>query len=937
MIKLVKPAPANSGTEKKAAAKPATAKKALVKQASVRAAAEKKAAAKPAPEKKSPIKKTAIKPVPDNKIPSRKAATKQVQNFDTALPERRSRLSIPPIVGVGASAGGLEALEHFLKNVPEDSGIAFVVVQHLDPTCKGMLPELLQRATSMSVMQITNRMKIKPNCVYVIPPNKDLSILHGALHLLEPVEPRGLRLPVDFFLRSLAQDRRELAIGVILSGMGSDGTLGFRAIKDKAGLTLVQSPSSAKFDGMPRSALDAGQADIVAPAEELPAKILAYLNSTRLVRHPEHDPEIKSQSSLAQIVILLRERTGSDFSLYKKNTVYRRIERRMGLHQIETLSGYVRYLRENSQELDLLFKELLIGVTSFFRDQMVWDYLKKEAIPALLAAHPGGKILRAWVPACSTGEEAYSLAIVFKEALELIKPKGRFTLQIFATDLDSDAISRARQGMYPANIAADVSPERLSRFFNLEETGFRVAKEIREMVVFAPQNIIMDPPFTKLDILTCRNLLIYFGQELQNRLIPLFHFALARSGILLLGGAETIGNFTSLFAQVDAKVRLYRSLDTPTGPALDFPTKHFPVVQVVQNEPGVMLSPLNLQALADQLLLQNYSPPAVLVNVEGDILYINGRTGKYLEPAAGKANWNIHAMARDELRYQLARALKRAVRQKNTVVLENIQITQGKGEVQSCTVTVEAIKKPEGLSGMVLIVFADVAMVKPAKAMPGKRDDASAVELERAREEIQIIREEMQTSQEELTSTNEELQSTNEELQSTNEELTTSKEEMHSLNEELQTVNAELQSKVEDLSWMNNDMRNLLNSIDIATIFLDSALNVRRFTNQTTTIFNLIPGDVGRPLTDITNELRYRQLQQDAQSVLDTLVSCEKEIPARDGRWFKVRVMPYRTFEKVIDGVVITCADITAFKRLEEELRANAPNTPATSGTGSAA
>jgi len=571
----------------------------------------------------------------------------------------------------------------------------------------------------------------------------------------------------------------------------------------------------------------------------------------------------------------------------------------------------------------LLFKELLIGVTNFFRDPQVWDYLEKETLPALLAASPNGKVLRAWVPACSTGEEAYSLAIVFKEALEQIKPHARYSLQIFATDLDQDAIDKARAGFFPANIAADVSPERLERFFIADEHGYRVAKEIREMVVFAPQNIIMDPPFTKLDILTCRNLLIYLGPELQAKLMPLFHYVLNRNGILLLGSAETVGSFTSLFAPLDNKARLYRRLDNTlrTG-KIDFPAK-FPVSLPLMQEPRRTVNPAtNLQFQADQFLLQNFTPAAVLVNAEGDILYINGRTGKYLEPAAGKANWNIYAMARDGLRHQLSNALKKVVRQTGTVMLKDLRI-EGSGEADpNVNITVQLIEKPELLHGMVMMVFSAAAPpAASAAAGSSQLNHAQQGELERAREEIQIIREEMQTSQEELTATNEELQSTNEELQSTNEELTTSKEEMQSLNEKLQTVNTELQSKVDDLSLLNNDMKNLLNSTDIATIFLDEALHVQRFTTQATQFFKLIAGDVGRPLSDIVTDLRYPELQEDVCGVLRTLMFSEKQITTGDGRWFKVRIMPYRTLENVIDGVVLTFTDITAAKQLEAELR----------------
>src|ERR1039458_4911819 len=462
-------------------------------------------------------------------------------------PASRANVSFP-IVGIGASAGGLEALEQFLGHVPAGSGMAFVIVQHLDPTHKGVMPELLQRVTSMKVIQVKDRTKVRPDCVYVIPPNKDMSILHGVLYLLEPVAPRGLRLPIDFFLRSLAQDQEGRSIGVILSGMGSDGTLGLRAIKEKAGVVLVQDPATAKFDSMPRSAMDAGLADIVAPVDELPGKINAYLQRTPLVHTPEMALADKTQSALDKVIILLRTHTGHDFSLYKRNTFNRRIERRMGIHQINKIADYVRYLQENSQELDLLFKELLIGVTSFFRDPAAWEELRKKILPALIASRPAGHVLRAWGPGCSTGEEAYSLAMVFKEVMEKIKARKKMTLQVFATDLDKDAIDKARQGIYPENICADVSPQQMSRFFKKDERGCRVTTEIREMVIFAPQSLIMDPPFTKLDILSCRNLMIYLAPQMQKKLIPLFHYSLSPGGILFLGSAETVGTFTDLFA-----------------------------------------------------------------------------------------------------------------------------------------------------------------------------------------------------------------------------------------------------------------------------------------------------------------------------------------------------------------------------------------------------
>jgi chemotaxis methyl-accepting protein methylase len=837
-----------------------------------------------------------------------------------------------PIVGIGTSAGGLEALEHFLGHVPKGSGLALVIVQHLDPTRKGIMPELLQRHTGMKVLQVKDRTLVQPNCVYVIPPNKDMSILHGVLHLLEPTSPRGLRLPIDFFLRSLAEDRQEHSIGVILSGMGSDGTLGLRAIKEKGGVVLVQDPATAKFDGMPRSAMDAGLADIVAPVDDLPARILAYLKRTPLARTSEAPLEDKTQSALEKAIILLRTHTGHDFSLYKRNTLHRRIERRMGIHQIHKIAGYVRYLQENTQELDLLFKELLIGVTSFFRDPAAWEELRKKILPALIASRPDGQVMRAWVAGCSTGEEAYSLAMVFKEVVEKLKPRKKISLQVFATDLDKDAIDKARQGIYPENICADVAPQRMSRFFTKEDNGCRVRKEIREMVIFAPQSLIMDPPFTKLDILSCRNLLIYLAPEMQKKLFPLFHYSLTPGGVLFLGNAETVGTFTDLFTPLNQKLRLFRRTTTALrSEPIEFPSSFAPPLPAGAEPLGMAKPNASLQSLADQIVLERYAAPTVLVNDKGNILYVSGRTGKYLEPAAGKANWNIFAMAREGLRYDLSNAFHKALEQDAPVVIRGLQLGAN-GTKQHVDISVQRLAEPEALRGLVMIAFTDVpaplAAVAPGHSgQTGKSSARSTrvAELQRkfqqARLEAQSIREEMQTSQEELRSTNEEQQSTNEELQSTNEELTTSKEEMQSLNEELQTVNNELQSKVDELSRANNDMKNLLNSTDIATLFLDKNLNVRRFTTQATKIIKLIPGDVGRPITDLASDLLYPELTADAREVLRKLGFAEKPITTRDGRWFTVRIMPYRTLDDRIDGLVITFSDITVAKTLEAKLR----------------
>lgn len=834
-----------------------------------------------------------------------------------------------PIVGIGASAGGLEAIEQFLGGVPAESGMAFVVVQHLAPNRHGMLPELLQRATPMVVRQAENRMKIKPDCIYVIPPNKDLSILHDTLYLLDPAARPGLRLPIDSFFCTLADDRRERAIGVILSGMGSDGTRGLQAISERGGLALVQDPATARFDAMPHSAINARLADIVAPPGDLARLLISCLQHPHRPLPPPPLPVSESESrrsAFEEICILLRAQTGHDFSLYKKSTIYRRVERRMGVHRLGGIADYVRFLQNNPQEIELLFKELLIGVTSFFRDPAAWAYLQEAVLPGMIGTATDADPLRAWVAGCSSGEEAYTLAMIFREAVD--KVAHRVDLQIFATDLDQDAIARARQGCYPSSIARGLSPERLARFFVEGNGRYRVCQEIRQMVVFAPHNVTMDPPFTRLDILICRNLLIYLGPDLQKRLLPLFHYSLKPGGTLFLGSAESIGNFSELFSPVEAKARIYRRIDIKQKPLdVDFPTRHCDDTPTSPSIRSPDMTLANFQTLAEQLLLQKFSPAAVLTNADGDILFINGRTGKYLEPAAGKANWNIHAMARDGLRQELMLALPKALRTSEAVIAQNLRI-ENDGETQHVDLTVHPIDEPPPLRRMALIIFADVAAAKPqSKHRTGRQAvDKRVAELEQAllktREENQRIREEMQTSQEELKSANEELQSTNEELQSTNEELTTSKEEMQSLNEELQTVNAELQSKVDEWSAASNDMKNLLNSTDIATIFLDNALHVRRYTSQATRIFKLIPGDIGRPLADIVHKLDYLELQNDAHEVLRTLAFSEKQIASNDGHWYGVRIMPYRTLENVIDGVVITFIDISDAKRLEAELRA---------------
>ena len=833
-------------------------------------------------------------------------------------------------MGIGASAGGLAPLEAFLGNIPPHSGLAYVVVQHLDPTHKALLTEILQRATAMPVREAGHNMRIEPDCVYVIPPDTELSIVKGMLHLATPVEPRGMRLPINVLFSSLASTQGERAIAVVLSGMGSDGTLGLQAVKAVGGLTVVQQPDTAQFDAMPKSAIAAACADIIAPPAELPARILDFVAKVPDPATPAGDePEpLQKPEPLERILGLLLQKTRHDFSLYKPSTLHRRIGRRMAIHEIETLEGYADFMQKNPQESNLLFKELLIGVTNFFRDTAPWEYLVDTELPNLFARRKSEHKLRAWVIGCSTGEEAYSLAIVFSEAIRQRQEFRDFTLQIFATDLSPEAIETARRGRYPAAISETVSAKRLAQFFTSSDNGYEIKSEIRDMVLFAQQDVVLDPPFTRLDLIACRNLLIYFDAALQRRLIPLFHYSLRDGGILLLGSSETVGKFSNLFKPIKSNLRLYQRQDDAFSTGVDFMVKSFPPLSKMTKENPVPTidhtSNDNLQAAANQVLLQVYAPAAVVINGDGDILYISGRTGKYLEPAAGKANWNIHAMVREGLRAPISVALKKSASEGEPQNLHGLHVPlPGVGD-QRVDVTIHPLREPPALRGMTMIVFRDIAQAPVApRKHKGKFRIAAFHEsdLQRYRDEIQTLRDEARASREELQSANEELQSTNEELQSTNEELTTSKEEMQSMNEELQTINAEMQSKLDELVLAQSDMSNLLNSIEIAILFLDHDLNVRRYTDRMTKIVNIRLSDVGRPFSDLTSNLQYPELHEDALETLRTLSVSEKQIHATDGRWFSVRIMPYRRLDNVIDGVVITFVDITATKKLEQHLR----------------
>ena len=831
------------------------------------------------------------------------------------------------IVGIGASAGGLEACERFFANMPAKTGMAFILVAHLDPTHASIMPELLQKSTKMKVLQVKDGMKVQPDSVYVIPPNRDLGILNGTLQLIDPLEAPGHRMPIDYFLRTLAEDQKERAICIILSGMGTDGSLGLRAIKGELGMVMTQEPTTAKYAGMPQSAMATGLVDYLLPPEKMADELVKY------VKYANHElappiPALEGRTSdqFQKIFILLRSHTGHDFSSYKPTTIRRRIERRMNVHQIENLPNYVRYLQANPDEIEGLFKELLIGVTSFFRDPEAFEVLAKKIVPKLLAKKGVNDPIRVWIPGCASGEEAYSVAIILRECMDELN--RHFDVQIFATDIDPNAIDTSRAGVYPGSIALDVRADRLKRFFVKANEHYRIKKDIREMLVFAVQNIIKDPPFTKLDLLCCRNVLIYLDSGLQKKLLPLFHYSLNPDGILFLGTSETIGKFMDLFAVVDKKWKIFKCKESKlaTQTLVEFPVM-VPATKEGHTKDKEPVEPRVAQ-MAEKVLLENFVPPSVIINERGEILYIHGRTGKYLEPAPGEASLNIFEMARDGLKLELPPAIRKVISQKREVSCKGVEM-QYEGSFQTVNVTVRPVKEPEAMRGLLMVTFVDiptpeqVASAKKGRS-PAKKPTNRIKQLEQVlvhtRENLQITIEELETSNEELRSTNEELQSTNEEMQSANEEMESSKEELQSLNEELTTVNAELQSKNDELLEIYNDLRNLLNSIQVPTIFLNNDLSIKRFTEHATRTFNLIGTDLGRPLGHIVSKLKYEKLIEDAQEVLNTLASREVEVETTDNHWYLMRILPYRTVDNIIDGVVVTFLDLHEQKMAIERI-----------------
>ncbi len=859
---------------------------------------------------------------------------------------QQSRRALFPIVGVGASAGGLEAFTQLLKTLGSGTEMAYVLVQHLDPSHESALTDLLARATEMPVRQVTDATPVEPNHVYVIPPNVDMTISQGILRLTPRTATRGHHMPIDRFLRSLAEDQRSNAIGIILSGTASDGTLGLVAIKAEGGITFAQDEKSAKFDGMPQNAIAAGCVDFVLPPDAIGRELarirahpyLAPSSSARTAELvPDGDPRLKD------ILHLLRTANEVDFSDYKPATVKRRILRRMALQRIGKLKEYVQFLRHHPSEVEALYEDILIKVTSFFRDPDAFEALKTEVFPSILKHRSPVEPIRIWVPGCSTGEETYSQAIALLEFLR--KRRADIPFQLFGTDLGQGSIEKARAGIYPQSIAADVSPERLQRFFVKVEGGYRINKMIRDVCVFARQNLLQDPPFSRIDVISCRNVLIYLGPVLQKRIMPIFHYALRPRGFLMLGGAEgVIGTASDLFELMDRKHKIYCRKSTASGLHFDFAASRYSFEagniasgkETQQREGGVHL--MDLHKEADRLLLTKYSPVAVVINDDMEVLESRGHVGLYLELAPGRASFNVLKMAREGLLFDLQSAINEAKKEKEGVPVrkENVQIERN-GEVKDVNLEITAFKVVSGSGRHFLIMFEDsrpavkgelaetmAAEAKLGKGGKEKRSGQSShlkQELAATKRYLHSIVEDKEASNEELQAANEEILSSNEELQSTNEELQTAKEELESTNEELHTVNEELHNRNFELTEANTDLVNLLSSVNIAMVMLGRDLRIRRVTPGGGKRFGFLLTDVGRPITNIRPNIDVPDLEQMILEVINTVSVKERDVQDREGHWYSLRILPYKTLEDTIEGAVLTLVDINDLKNNLQEIK----------------
>ncbi len=841
------------------------------------------------------------------------------------IKEESSSNSNFPFIGIGASAGGLESLKKLFSVDVENLGMAYIIVVHMNPKQPSLMPEILQKLVAIPVKELEDGEIIKADNVYIAPANKAVKFAGGCIQLQELSQKKPLN-QIDSFFKTLALDQKENATAVVLSGTGSDGSEGIKHIKENHGLVIAESEASAKYDSMPISAINTGLTDMILSSEQIIARLTQYhfLNGSVL-----SDDDIKTFKEnsiwLNKIYSILQTKIGHNFSHYKTNTILRRISRRMGIAQIENPKEYLTLLKNSNDEVELLFNELLIGVTSFFRDPKSYEALSKKALETTFKEMHDEQTFRVWVPGCSTGEEVFSLIMVMRELLDQIEK--RINLQVFGTDVDKIAINKAREGVYADSIAEEVSPKRIKRFFEKQGNCYKIRKEIRDCAIFSIQDVVKDPPFSKLNLVCCRNLLIYLNTTAQKRILPLFHYTLNPEGILLLGSSETIGSFSNLFTTVDNKWKIFKRREVPRSliHQVEFPSgitkQPYNLVKTHHeyNEPET-----NVVKLAQKLILDQYSPTAILVDGNGTILYVQGRTGKYLETTSGAPSLNILDQAREGLRIELSSALREASTSKDVIIRKNIEVKTN-GDYQSINLKVNKIYTPKELSGRILVVFEEVDFTHKTKKTADSLKSLSngektrlydlEKELQHTRESHQVTIEELESSNEELKSTNEELQSSNEELQSTNEELESSKEELQSLNEELQTVNSELQSKVDELSGAHDDMRNLLNSTQIATIFVDMDINVKRFTAESSAIINLIQTDIGRPLKHVVINLKDENLIDDIEYVLNNLSTIEKEVQTKDKDWYKLRIMPYRTTDNRIDGAVLTFSPITEQKQ----------------------
>lgn len=853
-----------------------------------------------------------------------KTTTKKVTSTKKTMQHKEDAFLI---VGIGASAGGLEAFKTFFSELPDAPGMAFVIVQHLDPTHKSLMVDLLKKYTKMQISEVKNHTEVLKDHVYIIPPNKDMAIFNGILHIMEPSLPRGFRKPIDFFQRSLANDQGVRAVGIILSGTGTEGTMGLKDIKGHGGLTIVQDPETAQYDGMPRNVITAGVQDFILPIKEIPKLLIKYSKNRNLKPIEKPVETVKTKDLLEKIFILLRNETSCNFGDYKDSTVIRRVEKRMAINQISKLEDYIKYLQKNTEEVIKLFNELLIGVTSFFRDKEPFEILKKEVVPKIIEKKSNGDTIRIWIPGCSTGEEVYSIAIIFDEVIS--KQKKNLKVQIFASDIDENAIRIGRLGVYPDTIITDVEKDRLRSYFFVEGQNYRIKKEIRDQIIFAEHNLMKDPPFSKLDMISCRNLLIYLNIEAQKKVFSIFHYALINEGVLFLGSSESLGEYADAFEVIDRKNKFFKrkNLQPDKMPQLSYnfqdplPTikaASAPIIKKVQQD--------NLAIITERLLLSNYAPACTIIDNIGDAVYFSGNTGKYLQPSPGEASLNIVDMAREGLKTALRTIISKARKSKKLEVTTNVNVKTN-GNFQTIKLTTRPLNQSLNDNGYLMVIFEDIetSTEKPAKVKKVEPENISEVnalqqELDTTKEYLRSTIEQLEVSNEELKSSNEELQSSNEELQSTNEELETSKEELQSVNEEIVTVNTELQGKIDELAQAYDDMNNLLASTEIGTIFLDDKLKIKRFTPSMSKIINLIQNDIGRPIEHLSSNLNYDTLVADVKNVLAKLTPFKTPVKSHDGIWYQMQIMPYRTAQNVIEGVVITFVDITTEKTLAEEL-----------------